>query len=575
MNKTNLWRGAAALLLAVWQAHTMAPSAVGQIAGEGEILTQGPIHEAYASETAEARIQSEVIRSRPPDPIEELPPDQRPDGDNVTWIPGYWMWDDVRTDYIWISGVWRDIPPDRQWIPGYWTDASGGYVFVSGYWEDLGRSEVDYLPGPPEPLELGPSSPAPFSNATWSPGSWVWVETRYAWQPGYWVAAQPGWIWTPSYYVWTPRGYVFVAGYWDYELAYRGLCFAPVYYPRHRYLRAGFHYSPSIVIDINIAIGHFFVRPRSCHYYFGDYYADQYYRHGYKPWYSYHRDRDHYRHYDPIFAHYREDQLRRDRDWDRRVDDDYRHRRNNPDARPPRTYAALQDVERRAPRTDERSRRDLVVAQPLTEIAKREERPRPIREVNMDTRRELQTRNRAVDDFRAERERQEATAPSSWRGQRRESTEARERPAREERTPAPPVERSRQPDARDDRERVPAPQPSPIPPTEKRDTPPKQTSPNERRAEPDTRPTERQPRPSREETQREIQTRQPERWSMPQSPVAAKRGPAVRQAPQRPEIPRADVSRSRDGVQERSGPQRGQDQNRSGERGRPDRRPKG
>src|SRR5947199_7496358 len=75
-----------------------------------EVLARGPVHEAYAT-TVEFPTPSPVVPKVPPAPIEELPPDQKPDGDNVQWIPGYWSWDEERTDFIWISGFWRQPPP--------------------------------------------------------------------------------------------------------------------------------------------------------------------------------------------------------------------------------------------------------------------------------------------------------------------------------------------------------------------------------------------------------------------------------------------------------------------------------
>ena len=61
-----------------------------------------------------------------------MPPDQKPAGQNIQWIPGYWSWDVSRGDFIWISGIWREPPPNNQWVPGYWHQVDGGYQWVSG-----------------------------------------------------------------------------------------------------------------------------------------------------------------------------------------------------------------------------------------------------------------------------------------------------------------------------------------------------------------------------------------------------------------------------------------------------------
>jgi hypothetical protein len=58
---------------------------------EGEVvMARGPVHEAYA-EPIELRPQATpLVEKQPPDPVDEVPPDQKPEGDNVQWIPGYW-----------------------------------------------------------------------------------------------------------------------------------------------------------------------------------------------------------------------------------------------------------------------------------------------------------------------------------------------------------------------------------------------------------------------------------------------------------------------------------------------------
>jgi len=101
-----------------------------------QVLTRGPVHEAFAGiVTFNPEAGVEVLKA-PPESIEEVPPDERPEGANVTWIPGYWAWDDERNDFLWVSGVWRALPPGRQWVAGYWAQSRQGYQWTSGYWAD-------------------------------------------------------------------------------------------------------------------------------------------------------------------------------------------------------------------------------------------------------------------------------------------------------------------------------------------------------------------------------------------------------------------------------------------------------
>ena len=99
----------------------------GAAAQEGvEVMARGPVHEAFAEVAIRSPRPSPVVDKQPPNPIEEMPPDQKPEGANVVWLPGYWAWDDDRSDFIWVSGIWRDLPPDRQWVAGYWNQVEGG-----------------------------------------------------------------------------------------------------------------------------------------------------------------------------------------------------------------------------------------------------------------------------------------------------------------------------------------------------------------------------------------------------------------------------------------------------------------
>jgi hypothetical protein len=347
-----------------------------------------------------------VITKAPHDPIAELPPDQRPEGANVAWIPGYWSWDDDRSGFIWVSGVWRDLPPGRQWVSGYWTPVQGGSQWISGFWGDVAQTEVTYLPPPPEPLEAGPSSPAPAPGNLWTPGCWVWQQTRYAWQPGYWVVQQPDWVWSPAHYTWTPRGYVYVPGYWDHDMVHRGMMFAPVYYDQPIYTRPNYYYAPSTVIDLAVILTSLFVQPRSHHYYYGDYYDRRYEARGFYPWYSKQvmRYGD-----DPIYVHYRSMQLRHDPDWDVHMDEQYRYRREHVDARPPQTLALqvnlINTQKAGAPQ-------NVIIGKSLAEAVQSKTLPLRFTPVNMDERKQIETRSREVRKFQVKRAEME-TAPKA------------------------------------------------------------------------------------------------------------------------------------------------------------------
>jgi len=198
-----------------------------------EPLTRGPLHEAFAEPTVATSHPGPIVPRQPPEPIQEMPPDQKPEGNNVQWLPGYWMFDDERADFLWVSGFWRDMPPDRTWVPGYWVQADDqGWQRVVGYWQTVQQTEVEYLPQPPQNIDAGPSTPAPSVDAVYAPGCWVYHETRYLWRPGFWITVQPGWVYTPAAYNWTPAGYIFSEGYWDYPLEQRGV--SSVRSPLHR-----------------------------------------------------------------------------------------------------------------------------------------------------------------------------------------------------------------------------------------------------------------------------------------------------------------------------------------------------
>src|SRR4051812_23529053 len=78
-----------------------------------EVQGRGPIHEGFAQPNGPPQAGS-VAPKAPPEPIPEQPPEQRPEGD-VVWVPGYWAFDEDRSDFLWVSGFWRMPPSGRQW----------------------------------------------------------------------------------------------------------------------------------------------------------------------------------------------------------------------------------------------------------------------------------------------------------------------------------------------------------------------------------------------------------------------------------------------------------------------------
>ncbi len=285
---------------------------VDQLPSGVEIMMRGPVHQAFAQPYPEnqSMLQVEIII---PPPLRERPAAIRPTEDERTsqWVPGYWAVEPNSENLVWVSGVWRYAPPGMKWVPGYW-DASGSVSsWVSGFWVDERLEELEFLPEPPAAKETAPISTAPSDNHSWVTGYWVYDRGEYQWQPGTWAESQPGWVWEPARYLQTPSGWVFVDGYWDYEPTERGLMFAPVQFSSEvvrvtatatRPVVLQRTYYPQVVVQPEQALVHWFVQPRSTHYYFGNYYDAGYVQRGIVPWAAY-QSRPSY--YDPLFWYYR------------------------------------------------------------------------------------------------------------------------------------------------------------------------------------------------------------------------------------------------------------------------------
>jgi hypothetical protein len=214
-----------------------------------ELMPNGPIHEAYAQPSAKNREAPVIVKKQPPEPIQEQPPDQKTEGKDVQWIPGYWDWSAEKNDFVWVSGLWRIPPPDRKWVPGYWTQVDGGSRRVAGFWGPAEEEQATYQPQPPASLDVGPSYPAADNNSFYLPGSWIYGADGYRWRPGYWYPCNSDYVWTPACYQWTPAGFNFVNGFWDFPVWNRGLLFAPVFFNRPFFANSFFQ--PSSVLAFN------------------------------------------------------------------------------------------------------------------------------------------------------------------------------------------------------------------------------------------------------------------------------------------------------------------------------------
>jgi hypothetical protein len=279
--------------------------APGDVPKGVEVLARGPVHEAFASPTTEPKA-TPFIAKKPPAPLEEMPPEEKPDGD-VMWIGGYHSWDDDRADYLWVSGCWRVKPAGKEWVPGYWREVGVNWQWVPGFWTTVheGKTQgVTYFPEPPAPPNIAPAGEPPGADMFYVPGYWMWTGDHYLWRAGYWTRVRPGYVYVASHYRWTPYGYVFVPGYWDYGVSRRGVLYAPITVdvavvgPRYVY-------TPYYAVRDTIVLDTLFVRPAFGAYYFGDYYGPRYVAIGFEPCVVYSR-----RHYEPIIVyerwHYRD-----------------------------------------------------------------------------------------------------------------------------------------------------------------------------------------------------------------------------------------------------------------------------
>ena len=285
-------------------------------------------------------------------------------------------------------------------MPGYWLNTPRGWRYVHGYWAATSSldGEIEYLPAPPAALEVTPIGTAPRAESVWVPGNWVWSGTSYGWRDGYWMAGRENWVWTPASYSWTPYGYTYNDGFWDYGLPSRGLLYAPVSFADTSLLTSGYRYSPGYVVNTGLFSDSLFVRPLASQYYFGDYYAPNYWSSGYYPAFAFHLT--HYG-YDPLFAYSSWVSGRNDPGWLAERRTRYVRLRDNPEARPPRTIEEQAQRPVARPGATEGETAPVVVA--AKDVATANVTPLKVEVAPESARQEITTRSQSMLQARAER----------------------------------------------------------------------------------------------------------------------------------------------------------------------------
>lgn len=399
-----------------------------------EVLTRGPVHEAFAEPVTIQNQEPVTAPAAPPPDIDEIPPAEMPQGGNYTWVPGYWAWDQDRNNYIWVSACWRVAPPGMYWVPGYWQEQNAAWVWISGFWAPTGVRELQYLPAPPALQDVEPG-PAPSPDQVWVSPCWYWYpdQERYVQRSGYWLQAHPDWIWQPSHYVWTPRGYVFVQGHWDYTLEQRGVLFAPVAFSPVYLERSHYQYTPNVVLDLALLTVSLFAYPRYNHYYFGDYYDDSYRTYGIYPWFECER-----RHswYDPIYRHSRWTHRGRDPHWEDRLHEDFDRRVRDRDQRPAHTFNEMNERHQHLP-AGEREKGRVAVA--LGDPVLGKSHPGRFEKISDDKRRTFEREAGEVTRLKTERNKWETARPDRTPPAPKEGVVA----PKDVRTPEPRIPESR------------------------------------------------------------------------------------------------------------------------------------
>jgi hypothetical protein len=71
---------------------------------------------------------------------------------------------------------------------------------------------------PPPPPRVETYGPAPYPDAVWVPGHWMYRGGEWVWIPGHWERRpRSGAVWVPGHWERRGEGWVWKDGHWEYR----------------------------------------------------------------------------------------------------------------------------------------------------------------------------------------------------------------------------------------------------------------------------------------------------------------------------------------------------------------------
>ena len=113
-----------------------------------QVLTRGPVHEAFAVPVVHDPKPGLTVAKQPPAPVEESA--SRPEArgaERPVDLRATGAGTPAATISSGSAAVWREPPPGRQWVPGYWNQVEGGYQWVAGAWVPVDQAASGPGPG--------------------------------------------------------------------------------------------------------------------------------------------------------------------------------------------------------------------------------------------------------------------------------------------------------------------------------------------------------------------------------------------------------------------------------------------